>query len=274
MADTTANRTPEAGQNNEKLPDALASDTTLAEQLAAGEKRFDTGQFGDDMRRLMVVAAHPDDLETACGGTIALLVRQGVEVVLVLGTDGDIGTHDPAMTREKLAAIRRQETLAAADVLGLKDVVFLGRHDGELVADLALRAEVAHAYRRYQPDTVFTFDPYWAGQAHPDHTAAGRVAVDAYMPSKMELYHPEQLENGVKVADVKRFFFFGGSDRKGEIVIDIVAAWETKGKATTRHESQFGQGEEALKWLAEWNHEIGRCCGLEYAESFSSMRVW
>ena len=111
---------------------------------------------------MMVVAAHPDDLETACGGTMALLIASGIEVTLVLGTDGDIGTHDPAMTRERLAATRREETLAAAQVLGLKDVVFLGRHDGELVADLALRAEVAHAYRRYQPDTVFTFDPYWA----------------------------------------------------------------------------------------------------------------
>jgi LmbE family N-acetylglucosaminyl deacetylase len=255
-------------------PETLQAEGELAAQAAAGEKRFDIGQFGEEVRRLMVVAAHPDDLETAGGGTIGLLVRTGVEVTLVLGTAGDIGTHDPAMTREKLAAIRREETLAAAEVLGLKDVVFLGRHDGELVADLVLRAEVANAYRRYQPDTVFTFDPYWAGQAHPDHTAAGRAALDAYMPSKMELYHPEQLVDGVKVADVKRFFFFGGSDRKGEIVIDIAPAWVLKGSATKRHASQFGQGEEALKWLAEWNHEIGRCCGLEYAESFSSMHVW
>ena len=142
------------------------------------------------------------------------------------------------------------------------------------MADLALRAEVALAYRRYQPDTVFTFDPYWAGQAHPDHTAAGRVAVDAYMVSKMELYHPEQLVDGVKVADVKRFFFFGGSDRGNEIVIDISPAWETKVAATKAHESQFGQREEALEWLAKWNHEIGHCCGLEYAESFYTMRVW
>ena len=255
-------------------PETLQAEKELAEQAAAGEKRFDIGQFGEEVRRLMVVAAHPDDLETACGGTIGLLVRHGIEVTLVLGTHGDIGTHDPVMRREKLAAIRREETLAAAQVLGLKDVVFLGRHDGELVADLILRAEVANAYRRYQPDTVFTFDPYWAGQANPDHTAAGRAALDAYMPSKMELYHLEQLVDGVKVADVKRFFFFGGSDRKGEIVIDIAPAWELKGRATKRHTSQFGQGEEALKWLAEWNHEIGRCCGLEYAESFSSMHVW
>jgi LmbE family N-acetylglucosaminyl deacetylase len=238
------------------------------------ERRFDVGLFGEDIKRVVVVAAHPDDLETACGGTIALLIRHGAEVMLVLGTDGDIGTHDPAMTRAKLAEIRHQETLNAARVLGLKDVVFLGRHDGELVADLALRAEVAYAYRRYQPDTVFTFDPAWSGQAHPDHTAAGRAAVDAFMPSKMELYHPEQLTDGVQVADIKRFFFFGGSDRGNEIVIDIRPTWELKVAATHEHVSQFGAKEEALEWLANWNREIGQCCGLEYAESFSTMRVW
>jgi len=222
----------------------------------------------------MVVAAHPDDLETTCGGTLALLIAQGTEAALLLGTDGDICTHDLSFTRETLAATRRQETLAAAKLLGLQDVIFLGHHDGELVADLTLRAEVALAYRRWQPDTIFTFDPYWAGQAHPDHTAAGRAAVDAYMPSKMELYHPEQLAAGVKVADVKRFFFFGGSNREGEITVDISAAWERKLAAARCHVSQFGQREEALQWLADWNHETGKCCGLEYAEAFHPMRVW
>jgi LmbE family N-acetylglucosaminyl deacetylase len=238
------------------------------------ERRFDVGQFGEEVQRVLVVAAHPDDLETACGGTIALLIQKGIEVSLLLGTDGDIGTHDPTYTREVLAAVRHQETVAAARLLGLRDVIFLGHHDGELVADLTLRAEVAGAYRRLQPDTVFTFDPYWSGQAHPDHTAAGRAAVDAYMPSKMELYHPEQLVDGVQAANVKRFFFFGGSNREGEIVIDISRVWEVKVAATRCHVSQFGQREEALEWLAGWNHEIGKCCGLEYAESFHQMRVW
>ncbi len=253
---------------------------TEARETAA-ETRFDISQFGTagpegDIRRLVVVAAHPDDLETTCGGTLALLVDAGVEVALLLGTDGDIGTHDLSYTRESLAAARREETLAGARVLGLKEVFFLGegRHDGELVADLRLRAEIAHVYRRWQPDTVFTFDPYWHGQAHPDHTAAGRAAVDAYMPSKMELYHPEQLVDGTRVADVKRFFFFGGSERQGVITVDIAEGWERKIKATRCHVSQFGQREEALKWLEEWNHETGKCCGLEYAEAFTPMAVW
>jgi LmbE family N-acetylglucosaminyl deacetylase len=238
------------------------------------DRRFDIGQFGEEVRRVMVVAAHPDDLETGCGGTVALLVASGIEVYLLLGTDGDIGTHTAGLTRERLAEMRRQETLDAAALLGLSGVVFLGRQDGELVADLQLRAEVAHAYRRYRPDTVVTFDPYWSGQAHPDHTAIGRVALDAYMPSKMELYHPEHLVDGVAVADVERFFFFGGSDRGGEIIIDIAQAWDQKVAATRAHLSQFGQREEALEWLASWNREIGKCCGLECAESFSTMRVW
>jgi LmbE family N-acetylglucosaminyl deacetylase len=258
--------------------------TEPATRTGAPEPRFDISQFGrmgpeGDIRRLLVVAAHPDDLETSCGGTLALLVDAGVEVALLLCTDGDIGTHDVSCTRESLAATRREETLAGARALGLKEVFFLGQlgaghHDGELVADLQLRAEVAHVYRRWQPDTIFTFDPYWHGQAHPDHTAAGRAAVDAYMPSKMELYHPEQLVEGVKVADVKRFFFFGGSERQGVITVDIAAAWERKLKATRCHLSQFGQREEALQWLEEWNHETGKCCGLDYAEAFHSMAVW
>jgi LmbE family N-acetylglucosaminyl deacetylase len=238
------------------------------------EPRFDISQFGEEVKRILVVAAHPDDLETACGGTVKLLVDSGLEVSLLLTTDGDIGTHDPAFTRESLAATRRQETLGGASVLGLKEVVFLGHHDGEVVADLALRAEVAGVYRRLQPDTIFTFDPAWGGQAHPDHTATGRAAVDAYMPSKMELYHPKQLADGVKVADVKRFFFFGGSNREGEITVDISPVWDVKVAATRCHASQFGQKEEALEWLAEWNRETGKCCGLEYAEAFHPMHVW
>jgi LmbE family N-acetylglucosaminyl deacetylase len=238
------------------------------------ERRFGIEQFGDELKRVLVVAAHPDDLETAAGGTLALLVEKGLHVSLLLCTDGDIGTHDLGYTRETLAATRRKESTDAANVLGLADVFFIGRHDGELVPDLELRASIAEIYRRWQPDTVFTFDPYWSGQAHPDHTAAGRAAVEAYMPSKMELYHPEQLVDGVQVADVKRFFFFGGSNREGEITVDIAPAWQKKLAATRCHVSQFGQKEEALKWLEEWNRETGKCCGLEFAEAFHPMRVW
>jgi len=94
------------------------------------------------------------------------------------------------------------------------------------------------------------------------------------MPSKLELYHHEHLSDDVKVTDVKRFFFFGGSERTGPITIDIAPVWERKVRATRCHVSQFGQREEALQWLEEWNQETGKCCGLAYAEAFHSMTVW
>jgi len=119
----------------------------------SNERRFDVGQFGDEVRRILVIAAHPDDLETTCGGTLALLIERGTEVALLLCTDGDIGTHDPGFTRASLAATRRQETLAGAQVLGVHDVFFLGHPDGELVANPCLRAEVAAAYRRDRSDS-------------------------------------------------------------------------------------------------------------------------
>ena len=148
-----------------------------------------------------MVAAHPDDLETTSGGTLALLMGRGVEVALLLGTDGDIGTHDLCFTPRNVGhGAPAGDAGGSGTTLGIKDVFFLSHHDGELVADLALHAEVADIYRCWQPDTIFTFDPAWGGQAHPNHIAASHATVDAHMPSKMELYHPDQLANGVKVA--------------------------------------------------------------------------
>jgi LmbE family N-acetylglucosaminyl deacetylase len=163
----------------------------------------------DEVERLIVVAAHPDDLETMCGGTIALLAQRGIKIFSINCTWGDIGTQDRSLTREALAETRLKETEAAADVLDLAATYNLGYHDGELVASLEVRAQLAYYYRLTQVDTLFTFDPYWTGQIHPDHLAAGQAALDAYMPSKMPLYHPEQLIEGqIDVGRLQRIFVF------------------------------------------------------------------
>ena len=73
----------------------------------------------DDVKRLIVVAAHPDDLETICGGTIALLVQRGVTVYSVNCTLGDIGTQDAATTRPAVATARLTEAEDAARLLGI-----------------------------------------------------------------------------------------------------------------------------------------------------------
>ncbi len=227
-----------------------------------------------DVKRLIVVAAHPDDLECVCGGTIALLVERGVEVVSVNCTLGDIGTQESGVARPALAATRLTETDDAARVLGVHATHNLGHHDGELMPDLEVRAQIAHLYRLTQADTLFTFDPYWAGQIHPDHRAAGQAALDAYMPAKMPLYRPEQLaEAGTGLGKIERVFLFS-TDRDPDIFVDTSAVQPRKIAAVLAHKSQFPGGEASLDWLREMDAECGKPIGAAAAEAFKTMRVW
>ncbi|HSN73858.1 MAG TPA: PIG-L deacetylase family protein [Anaerolineae bacterium] len=227
-----------------------------------------------DVQRLIVVAAHPDDLETICGGTIALLAQRGVKIFSVNCTLGDIGTQDSAATRPAVATTRLLETEEAARILGIEQVHSLGHHDGELVADLELRAQIARFYRVTQADTLLTFDPFWPGQVHPDHRAAGQAALDAYMPSKMPLYRPEQLrEPGAGLGCLQRVFLFS-TDREPDVFVDVSSVYETKLAACLSHRSQFSKGMDSLQWLQGWDEERGKAIDAARAESFKRMTVW
>jgi LmbE family N-acetylglucosaminyl deacetylase len=227
-----------------------------------------------DVKRLIVVAAHPDDLEVICGGTIALLADRGVEIISVNCTLGDIGTQERELGRQALAQARLAETEAAAQLLGIKAVYNLGHHDGELLPDLELRAQIARLYRLTQADTLFTFDPYWSGQIHPDHRAAGQAALDAYMPSKMPLYHPEHLlEPDMDLGRIERVFLFS-TDRAPDIFVDTTTTQKRKIAACVAHQSQFVKGEEGLEWLLEMDAEAGASIGAAAGEAFKTLRVW
>ncbi len=228
----------------------------------------------EDVKRAIVVAAHPDDLECCCSGTVLQLIARGVEVFSVNCTLGDIGDSEGRLRRPALAETRLQETERAARVLGLADTYNLGHHDGELVADLTLRAAIARLYRITQADTLFTFDPFWTGQIHPDHRAAGQAALDAYMPSKMPLYRPEQLrEAGAGLGKLQRVFLFS-TDRDPDVAVDITAVYPVKLAACMAHVSQFPKGEESLTWLKEMDGRGGDVIDVEYAEVFKQMNVW
>ena len=228
----------------------------------------------DEVKRLIVVAAHPDDLETACGGTVALLVQRGVKVFSVNCTLGDIGTQNTATTRPALATTRLKEAEDAARILGIEQVFSLGHHDGELVADLELRAQIARLYRVTQADTLWTFDPFWTGQIHPDHRAAGQAALDAYMPSKMPLYRPEQLhEPDTCIGCLKRVFLFS-TNRDPDVFVDISPVHERKLAACSAHRSQFPKGEESLEWLKKRDQARGQEIAAPYAEAFKRLPVW
>jgi len=228
----------------------------------------------DEVERLIVVAAHPDDLETLCGGVVTFLAQRGAKIYSVNCTMGDIGTQQRQIIRPALATARLSETNEAAKILGIEQPYNLGRHDGELVADLELRAQIARLYRVTQADTLFTFDPYWTGQIHPDHRAAGQAALDAYMPSKMPLYRPEQLNEPETCLGCLEKVFVFATDRDPDVCIDITAVYPTKLAAAMAHHSQFPKGEESLEWMKEMDQRQGKPIGVAYAEIFKQIEVW
>lgn len=135
--------------------------------------------------RLMCVLAHPDDESLATGGILAKYAASGVQTHLVMATRGERGWFGPAANYpgpQALGRLRQAELRAAADVLGLHEVVFLDYQDGQLdQADPAeVIAKIVSQLRRVQPDVVVTFDPNGM-YGHPDHIAISQLTTTAVM---------------------------------------------------------------------------------------------
>ncbi len=160
-----------------------------------------------DKKVVMVVCSHPDDSEFAVAGTVAKWVREGREVIDVICTNGDKGSSDPDMTPDRLAGIREQEQRAAAKVLGISEVVFLGHPDGGLEDSPAFRGELVRLIRKYRPDLVMTHDPYRPYRGHRDHRITGLVTLDAIYPyARGHLFYPEHRAEGLKPYSVREVY--------------------------------------------------------------------
>ena len=231
----------------------------------------------DDIDRVLVVMAHPDDPEFGAGGTIARLAQEGKEVAYVVVTSGDKGSSEPDMVSDRLVVIREAEQRAAADVLGVKEVVFLRHTDGEVVPNLRLRRDITREIRRWRPDAVFTHNPtvfYTEGSInHPDHRAVGEATLASVFPTARDrLNFLEQELEGLESHKVK--YVYMSFDPGATAYVDISDSIETKIKSLYEHKSQIGNPEGLPKRIRERSAEIaarGREQGQairEYAEAF------
>ena len=225
----------------------------------------------EPFRRGMVIMAHPDDAEWTCSGTVAKWCAEGWEVVYVLCTDGSKGSSDPEMTSEQLVKIREIEQRDAGEVLGLRDVVFLGYPDAYLEPTLELRKDIAREIRRYKPDVVITGSPardvergYYV--SHPDHLAAGEAALAAIFPTARDrLTFPELLEEGLEPHEVREVWIAVGDN--ADNYVDVEAYMDTAIKALKAHVSQVDQ-ENADEWFQQGRIRTGAKIGMAYAEGF------
>ncbi|MDO8567078.1 MAG: PIG-L family deacetylase, partial [Dehalococcoidales bacterium] len=146
---------------------------------------------------VLVVSPHPDDAEFGAAGTVARWTREGREIVYVICTSGDKGTSDRSIKPEALVKMREKEQLAAAKVLGVREVVFLRYPDQGLEDTSAFRKEIVRQIRLFRPDTVMTADPYRRYIGHRDHRIAGQVTLDAVYPyARDHLAYPDLIQEG------------------------------------------------------------------------------
>jgi len=222
--------------------------------------------------RVLVVAAHPDDIEFGAAGTVARWIAAGAEVRYLLVTRGDKGSDDPATDPAALAVLREAEQRRAAVELGVASVDFLDEPDGQVEPSLRLRERVTRAIRAVRPEVVMTHDPTvlfvnneWVN--HPDHRAVGVVVVDAVFPTARDpLNFPEHIAAGLSTWKVAELFLW--STNEANQIVDIGATLDRKIAALAQHVSQFRDFESTAGWVRQRAEELGEQVGYRAAEGF------
>src|SRR5262245_8675844 len=177
--------------------------------MADGPESWDDG-----VERVLVITAHPDDVDFGAAGAVAVWTSKGIEVTYCIVTDGDAGGFDPSVPRDRIGGIRQAEQRAAADAVGVTDVRFLGYPDGRVEFSLELRRDLSRVIRQVRPQRVVTQAPERNYEriyaSHPDHLATGEAALCAVYPDARNPYaHPELADDGYEAWTVPEVWIMG-----------------------------------------------------------------
>jgi LmbE family N-acetylglucosaminyl deacetylase len=217
-----------------------------------------------------VIAAHPDDIESWCGGTVARLIDAGMTVEYLLLTSGDKGSDNPDLSPEQVGALREAEQESAARQLGVARVTLLRHPDGALADTVDVRERIVRCLRRIRPDVVFTHDPERPCPpyiTHRDHRIAGRVALDAIYPDARDRRSfPEHAAEGLEPHVVRQVWLFASA--APDTWIDIGASFDRKIAARLAHVSQTNDAEALRTAWRERAAAIGAPMHLALAEAF------
>ncbi|MFM7462670.1 MAG: PIG-L deacetylase family protein [Actinomycetota bacterium] len=228
-----------------------------------------------EIKRILVVTAHPDDLDFGCSGTIALWTRAGIEVSYVICTNGDQGGEDPTVPREEMPKIRQKEQRDAGKVVGVEKITFLGFRDGWLEPTIALRKEIVRQIRIHRPDRMVIQSPdrNWDRlfSSHPDHLAAGEAAIQAVYPDSRNAFAFEDLlkEEGLEPHRVREVWVMSAASPNH--FVDITATINLKINALHAHVSQTAHNPKMEEMVRSWGERNGEAMGLDkgrYAEIF------
>jgi len=231
----------------------------------------------DNKADILVITPHPDDAEFGSSGTVAKLTSQGKKVVYVVVTNGEKGTDDRNVRPEDLVKIREREQLAAADLLGVREVVFLGYPDQEIDDTPELRKDIVRQIRIFMPEIIISSDPYRRYFWHRDHRIVGQVVLDAVFPYARDLWsYPDLLEEGLKPHKVKEVWLWAPDEKDINFRSDITDTFDLKVKALRCHESQIKNSiiPELEKWLCTRAQDSAQGEAFKLAEAFHRVDIW
>ena len=233
-----------------------------------------------EVERVLVVTAHPDDVDFGASGTLAQWTAQGIAVTLCVITDGDAGGFDPDVPRSDIPDIRRAEQRTAAALWGASEVVYLGYRDGELTVSHDLRRDISRVIRQVRPRRMLIQSPErnWERiqASHPDHLAAGEAAIQAIYPDARNPFAHLSLlgDEGLEAWTVEEVWVMAGPQPAH--VVDITDTFATKIAALQAHESQTSHMADLEKFIRGWGEMTAERFGLpkgRLAEAFQVVRT-
>jgi LmbE family N-acetylglucosaminyl deacetylase len=233
------------------------------------------------VERVLVITAHPDDLDFGTSGTIATLTGMGIHVSYCICTNGDAGGFDPAVPRSEIPLIRQREQRAAGQQLGVTadDIHFLGYADGSLEVTMDLRRDISRVIRQVRPQIAIVQSPQRSFErmyaSHPDHLAAGEAALCAIYPDARNPFtHTVLLAEGHEAWSVPETWIMTNEDANH--YVDITDQFDKKVAALLAHVSQTEHmGEAGIRErVGEWNAQLAQQAGFpdgRFAEAFRVM---
>ena len=218
-----------------------------------------------EIKRVLVVMAHPDDCDFGAGGTIAQWTSQGIEVSYCIITNGDQGGEESGIPVEEMAKVRQQEQRDAGKALGVTQITYLNYRDGWLLPSIELRKEIVKAIRIAKPDRMVVQSPErnWERiySSHPDHLAAGETAIQAVYPdSRNPFAFPELKAAGLEPWRVREVWITGSPTPNH--FVDITDTFSKKMAALHAHVSQTAHNKELENMVRSWGERNAEANGL------------
>lgn len=234
-------------------------------------------ELPEDWERLLAVAAHPDDLEYGAASAIARWTAQGKQVVYLMITRGEAGID--SMPPQETGALREQEEIASAAVVGVSAVEFLSHTDGVIEYGLPLRRDIARAIRKHRPDAVLTnnFELQWSGGNlnMADHRAVGLASLDAARDAGNRWIFPELLQEGYEPWNGVRFVMTGGATNSTHAV-DVTNFIDKGIQSLEKHRvyiDNLGTDFDPDTFLSFTAAAIGERAGCDYAVAFEVFQI-